>query len=69
MAHVPEEFDIPSGPEHDEYGVPLDASPEDFGFGPPASDFPPEPPPIAPYGGPADAAPQRTGGNRDGQAQ
>lgn len=67
MVHVPEEFDIPAGPEHDEYGVPLDASPEDFGFGPAVSGNPPDAPAIAPYGGPADSAPQRTGGNRDGR--
>ena len=67
MAHVPEEFDIPAGPENDEYGVPLDASPEDFGFGPPASDFAQGAPPVAPYGGPASSSVQRHGSERNGR--
>jgi len=43
MVHTPEDFGIPTAMEQDEYGVPIDASPEDFGvdaanFGaPPAS--------------------------------
>lgn len=44
MVHTPDDFDIPSGPEQDEYGVPLDASPEDFGFAP-SSPAPGQPPP------------------------
>lgn len=31
MVHTPEDFGIPTAMEQDEYGVPLDASPEDFG--------------------------------------
>ena len=48
MVHTPEDFGIPTAMEQDEYGAPLDASPEDFGvdlaaFGTP--DAPPNPKP------------------------
>lgn len=36
MVHTPDDFDIPMIMERDEYGVPLDASPEDFGVEVPA---------------------------------
>lgn len=31
MVHTPEDFSIPTAMEQDEYGVPVDASPEDYG--------------------------------------
>jgi len=34
MVHTPEDFGIPSVMEQDEYGAPIDASPEDFGMDP-----------------------------------
>ncbi|MBX2879868.1 MAG: replicative DNA helicase [Granulosicoccus sp.] len=34
MSHTPENHPIPDSVERDEYGVPLDASPEDFGIDP-----------------------------------
>lgn len=52
MVHTPEDFDFPSAMEQDEFGAPLDASPEDFGFfdggvsepsGPPAFGQPHQP--------------------------
>ncbi|MFK7997829.1 MAG: replicative DNA helicase [Granulosicoccus sp.] len=48
MVHTPEDFDMPSGPEQDEYGVPLDASPEDFGFASSAAGHHEPMPPSAP---------------------
>ncbi|MFK8083560.1 MAG: replicative DNA helicase [Granulosicoccus sp.] len=63
MVHTPDDFDIPSGPEHDEYGVPLDASPEDFGFTP-GLDSGNTPPVSAPPGyGDYSPMPEQRGGH------
>lgn len=36
MVHTPDDFGMPSVEDVDEYGVPIDVTPEDFGFGEPA---------------------------------
>ncbi len=58
MPHTPDEHDIPPMPDHDEYGGPRDASPEDFGFGDSSlSGAPPDMPVPPPYmGGGSEAA-------------
>ncbi len=68
MVHTPEDFGFPTAMEQDEYGAPLDASPEDFGvdlaaFGPP--DPPPNPNPG--YGGSQDGNWSGGGGSRSGK--
>lgn len=57
MANNPPDNDIPHEPEHDEYGVPLDASPEDFGFVPEHY----QPQQAAPSGGGAPPSENRYG--------
>lgn len=60
MVHTPDDFDFAAGPDQDEYGVPLDASPEDFGFGS-AVTGQKAPAPSAPFSPTYSGATQRSG--------